>query len=340
MQSQERAATPLLDALSAELTLGHGPLLALAAPTRDNARDVSSCEVSAMAHPFVAAIRTRLPYLRRLYREIDELRHQLATAVPVPMVQPPIIPTPQSKGLGLEFRTFLRLLRPHDVPRKNKRRIGGDGDGGYVMLDDFAPVRAAVSLGIGPNVSWDLDMAALGVRIYQFDDSVPGSPKASELFAFQKKRIVANAPRAGEITLSEIMAADTLRHDDNIVIKMDIEGAEWEVLARLSTEEMQRIRQLTVEFHNLREFADAPWRGRAFEAMKNITASHACVHVHGNNFAPFAVIGGIPFPHSFEATFARRVDHEFTPSTASFPTELDRPNHRHRADLYLGQWDY
>jgi FkbM family methyltransferase len=293
-----------------------------------------------MAHPFVAAIRTRLPYLRRLYKEIDELRHQLAAAAPVPMVQQSIIPTPQSKSLGLEFRTFLRLLRPHDVPGKNKRRVGGDGDGGYVMLDDFAAVRSAVSLGIGPNVSWDLDMAALGVRIQQFDDSVPGSPRANELFEFHRKRIVADAPRAGEITLPDIMAAEPLRHDNNIVVKMDIEGGEWDVLAGLSSDEMQRIRQLTVEFHHLREFAETTWRARAFAAVKNIAATHVCVHVHGNNFAPFAVVGGVPFPHSFEATFARHADHEFIPSTASFPTELDRPNHRHRADLYLGQWNY
>jgi hypothetical protein len=293
-----------------------------------------------MAHPFVAAIRTRIPHLRRLYREIDDLRHQLAATATVPMVGQPMLPDPQPKDLGSEFRGFLGLLRPHDVLGKNKRRIGSDDDGGYVMLDDFASVRSAVSLGIGPDISWDLDMAALGVRVYQFDDSVQGSPKANEHFEFQKKRIVAKVQGPGEVTLPEIMAAEALSQDNNIVIKMDIEGGEWDVLAQVTAAEMQRIRQLTVEFHNLREFVDKTWRSRALETMKNITASHVCVHVHGNNFGPFAVVGGVPFPHVFEATFARRADHAFTPSAASFPTDLDRPNNSRLAALYLGHWNY
>jgi hypothetical protein len=315
-------------------------LLALVAMTRDNASRVNSYEVSAMAHPFVAAIRTKVPHLRRLYREIDELRHQLAATATVPMVRQTMLPDPQARNLGSEFRAFLNLLRPHDVPGKNKRRVGGDGDGGYVMLDDFGSVRSAVSLGVGPDVSWDLDMAALGIRVFQFDDSVKASPTANKHFEFQKKRVVANAPGPGEVTLSGIMAADALRHDTDIVIKMDIEGGEWDVLAHLSAAEMQRVRQLTVEFHNLGRFVDDTWRARAFETMKKITAGHVCVHVHGNNFGPFAVVGGVPFPHDFEATFARRADHAFAPSTASFPTDLDRPNNPRRADLYLGHWDY
>jgi hypothetical protein len=65
------------------------------------------------------------------------------------------------------------------------------------------------------------------------------------------------------------------------------------------------------------------------------------VHVHGNNWGPFTVIGGIPFPEGFEATFVRRRDHAAaTPSKAIFPTELDRPSNPKRPDLYIGQWDY
>lgn len=293
-----------------------------------------------MAHRYLAAIRTRLPYLRRLYAEIDELRHQLAAAAPVAMASQPIIPQPEPRSLGQEFRALLNLLRPHDVPGTNKRRFGADRDGGYVMLDDLAPARNAISLGIGGNVSWDVDMAALGIKVHQFDDSVPGSPRANKHFEFQRKRIVARAKSPNEITLSQIMAGGALKDDRDVILKMDIEGSEWDVLAHSAPADLQRIRQMAVEFHDLRNFADAKWRARALAALNNLAASHACVHVHGNNSSAFAVVGGIPFPNSFEATFVRRADHALTPSTGSFPTDIDRPNNPNRADLHIGRWDY
>ena len=40
------------------------------------------------------------------------------------------------------------------------------GDGGYVMLDDFAGVTAALSFGIDVNCSWDMQIAERGINVY------------------------------------------------------------------------------------------------------------------------------------------------------------------------------
>ena len=74
--------------------------------------------------------------------------------------------------------------------------------------------------------------------------------------------------------------------------------------------------------------------------LQNLMQRHVCIHVHGNNWAPLAVIGGIAFPSVFEATFARRSDYTVTPSTAIYPTALDRPNNPNVPDLHLGPWTY
>jgi hypothetical protein len=291
-----------------------------------------------VASPFIERLRGKLPYIRRLHREIDELRHRLATMEQLPQVHETAGDQPAQ--LGSEFRAFLGLLRPHDVSGHDKLRVGAGRDGGYVMLDDFAPVRHAISLGIGRDVSWDVAMAARGVGVMQYDASVDASPQADERFAFRRRRVVAAIEGPDDITLAQIMASDAVAGDHEIVAKIDIEGAEWDVLARTDATVLSRVRQFAIEFHWLRSFADARWRATAVAALHNLTAAHCCIHVHGANWAPFAVVGGVPFPEVFEATFVRRADHRLVPSDAIFPTELDRPCNPKKPDLFLGRWSY
>src|SRR5207248_2425516 len=136
-----------------------------------------------MASRFIERLRASIPYIRRLQREVDDLRHQLATAERDPVVYE--TSGQQSSDVSEQFRSFLRLLQPHDVPSCNKRRIGDIA--GYVMLDDFAPERHALSLGIGLDVSWDMDIARRGIRILQYDHSVSASPQTHENFSFYRK---------------------------------------------------------------------------------------------------------------------------------------------------------
>jgi hypothetical protein len=110
------------------------------------------------------------------------------------------------------------------------------------------------------------------------------------------------------------------------------------LLAQTDPACLQRIRQLVIELGELRRFVEPKWRAIMLPALRNLTAAHACIHIHGNNWGPFVVVGGIPFPNWFEVTLVRRADYTIVPSSETFPTELDRPNNQRRPDLYLGRW--
>jgi methyltransferase FkbM-like protein len=291
-----------------------------------------------VANRIIERLRMRVPYIRRLHRQIDELRHRLAQAEAAPELAPAL----ESDAIEIadQFRVFLRGLQPHDVPGHSKRRIGAARDGGYVMLDDFAAARNALSLGIGNDVSWDLDMAARGFRVFQYDPTVAASPEASPHFAFHRNRVVGRRRQACDVTLAEIMDRPELAADRDVIAKIDIEDAEWEVLAKTDPAVLRRIRQIAVEFGEIRRFADRDWRTVMLAAVKNITTHHACIHIHGNNWGPFTVVGGIPFPNFFEVTLVRRADYRLVPSSATFPTEFDRPNNPKMPDFHLGRWDY
>jgi hypothetical protein len=291
-----------------------------------------------VANKIIEKIRREIPYIKRLHREIDDLRNRLATAEAAPELKP--IMESDSAGIAEQFRAFLHDLQPHDVPGLRKVRIGAERDGGYVMLDDFGPSRNALSLGIGSDVSWDSDMAARGFRVFQFDHTVAGSPEPNPHFVFHRTRVVGRPEAPGDVTLSAILGRPELASDQDVIAKIDIDEAEWDVLARVDRASLLRIRQLAVEFEDIRRFLDPARRAIMTAVVKNLTSTHACIHIHGNNWGPFTVVGGIPFPNFFEATFVRRTDYTLVPSSASFPMEIDRPNNPRKPDLFLGRWDY
>ncbi len=85
-------------------------------------------------------------------------------------------------GRARQIRELYDLVRPLGLPGLRKIRVGNPlGDGGYVMVDDFDGITAALSLGIGRDISWDLQMAGMGVEIHQFDciSTAAASPGAT-----------------------------------------------------------------------------------------------------------------------------------------------------------------
>jgi len=101
-----------------------------------------------------------------------------------------------NSSLAMERIAMLgRLLRPQQARSVKKARLGASNDCGYVCLDDFDGVVAALLLGIAAEVSWDVDMAEKGLVIYQYDRTVHGPPFAHANFRFYRRKIGASADR-------------------------------------------------------------------------------------------------------------------------------------------------
>lgn len=130
---------------------------------------------------------------------------------------------------------------------------------------------------------------------------------------------------------SEVAFQDSIQdlfESDNVMIKIDIEGGEYEIARplidclRINSE---RINCVVMEFH------DTNSRRVDFEAMvKGISAFFPIVHLHGNNCVPVASDG---LPEVLEVTFARDCSHRFS-NNLRFPLAgLDYPNDKSMPDL-------
>lgn len=229
----------------------------------------------------------------------------------------------------------LRLFVPVDVPGVAKRRIGGVGDGGYVLLDRLDPAQWVMSFGIGPSVSFDLEMAQAGHRILMFDHTIDALPGAHPHFAWHREGVAGvSEPEAALFSLEDHMAKLPERAVDPI-LKMDVEGAEWEAIGVAPPALLARFAQITLEFHDLLKLDQPEVNARVQTALRALLVDFAPVHVHGNNFGTLGSVGGFACVDTLEVTYARRDLFPTMPSATLYPTPHDTPNFDERKDFQL-----
>ena len=81
---------------------------------------------------------------------------------------------------------FVERLFPQSCG-KELIRIGGDGDGGYLIPDDLGGIEYCFSPGVSNKCSFEEHLANLGIRSFLADYSVTAPPLARPEFTFDKK---------------------------------------------------------------------------------------------------------------------------------------------------------
>ncbi|WP_161633545.1 FkbM family methyltransferase [Mesorhizobium erdmanii] len=233
----------------------------------------------------------------------------------------------------------LRLLKPYDVKPFLKTRVGCKSDGGYVILDDLDPIEIVYSFGIGNQVSFDIEMAGMGKNIFMFDHTVDGPPLGHPNFHFQKHGLAADNREAASLyTLAYQL--NRLGHEGrtDLLLKIDIEGAEFEVFSAMPQAVLRQFRQITMELHWLDRLSDPTYRTGFVAALSKINDEFTLFHVHSNNNEPLGIVDGYVVAPVMELSYVRSDLIERAPSTTVYPTEFDFPNWPPRPDHTL--WFY
>jgi len=237
---------------------------------------------------------------------------------------------------------IVSLLSPMDVKGGKYLRIGRNYDGGYVMLDNFQQKKfdAAYSFGIYDDISWDEAIGEWGTDIFMYDPSIDQLPKNHPKFHFFKKGLTGFKKMDGFKTLGEFIADNKHSSCKNMIMKMDVEGCEWDVFKEIKPDTLNQFAQFVVEFHDLSSAVYNPKFSIVVDVLKKINQTHQIVHVHGNNCAAPLWIGDLVLPSSLEVTYVRRSDAEntFIPNSRQFPTEIDQPNFESWPDIFLGEF--
>jgi hypothetical protein len=124
-----------------------------------------------------------------------------------------------------------------------------------------------------------------------------------------------------------MMAALAPSGSDDLILKFDVEGAEWEALENVSAEKLKRFRIIVCELHNLPgiEFNGGLYE-KAVKVIAALSKYHRVVHVHANNCCGMTIKQNLPIPYLAEFTFLRKDRANFTASHAPIPGPLDYRN--------------
>jgi len=198
---------------------------------------------------------------------------------------------------------LLALLIPYDT-NIDLVRIGQNGDGGYVIPNDFADVTDVISLGISDEVSFDLYFAERGAKVHQFDPSVDGPPLYNQNFHFHKEGfgVYENAMHNN---LDTILSKCGLSAGNKKILKFDVEGSEYTGLCGSSDEALNQFSIITGEFHSLDWIQRIEYYDTFYLTFKKLSKLFTPVHVHPNNGGPIAVIDNTPIPSLLEISYIR-----------------------------------
>ena len=229
-----------------------------------------------------------------------------------------------------ELRQFLNLLRPLEVPLI---RLGGNRDGGYLIPDDLSGIKFCFSPGVSDTANFEQELASKGVKSFLADFSVEHPPISDSNFSFQKKFV--GPVKSNKMIVFEDWIRDNAESGQDLILQMDIEGAEYQTLLSCSDKVLSQFRVMVVEFHSLELLFDRD----AFPVIKScfekILANFSVVHIHPNNSSDMKKIMGNQIPGILEITFLRKDRIKDITWAKKFPHELDVPNVPLKADVWL-----
>lgn len=208
-----------------------------------------------------------------------------------------------------------------------KERLGKNGDGGYVIASLKGDYDLYLGCGIGDDTSFDEAFFSKyqNVKGFAFDGTLQNVPKLHEKITYVPMNIdTKNTDKTTDLV-------SYMNGKNDIFMKMDIEGGEWEWLNSIDDTNMSKIKQLVIEVHWLFDDKSASANEKK-KALERLSKFFYLVHVHGNNYN--GVYDNIPYV--MECTYVRKSEIP-TPklNRTTFPTSLDYPCNPNVKDIQI-----
>lgn len=228
---------------------------------------------------------------------------------------------------------FFQLIQTSQMQCK-LIRIGGHGDGGYLIPDDLSGIKECFSPGVSDIAQFENELLGRGIRCYLADYSVDAPPISHANIDFEKKYL--GIEENQKFTrLSSWINRKQLDNSD-LILQMDIEGAEYQILLDTPDDVLSKFRIMVIEFHHLNRLFEFMGFDLIDLTFRKLLNQFHIVHIHPNNYRQPVECFGYSTPPVMEFTFIRKdrvlVSEE---RESKFPHELDAPNVQGIQDVTL-----
>ena len=181
-----------------------------------------------------------------------------------------------------ELEIFLSRFRKNYISC-DLIRIGGYGDGGYLVPNILDDISYCFSPGVSEVANFEKELSEkFNIKSFMADASVKKAPISGDNFEFIPKFLGAYT-KNNYITLNDWMKQCNLDKKKGIILQMDIEGAEYETLTFEDSKLLSSFSVMIIEFHNLQKLFERDFLKTVFSIFEKIYQNFSICHVHPNN---------------------------------------------------------
>jgi hypothetical protein len=217
-------------------------------------------------------------------------------------------------------------LQPVSLANCELRRFGEPHDGGYLMCANLlGAVQSGYSYGISGYDQWGCDISRrLRVPVHQydcFDLDRPACPGGRTVFHAECVGPAAAAVDGRPFDTLERQLEKNGDRASHVVVKMDVEGAEWNSMLGTPDAVFENIDQMIFELHGVDDNI-----ARSLEMVLKLKRHFHVAHFHINNHSCLRDIQ--PFGGwAYEVTLVNKRLAKVDPNgKVALPSPLDTPN--------------
>jgi len=244
-----------------------------------------------------------------------------------------------------DIYNFLRPLTPTKLIDPSKKiRLGSTYDGGYVLYEPSLPkVDVLYSYGIENDITFEKEFCTTyGVVGRLYDHTIDKIPEENNNLYFTKEGV--GPEKQDMLNTVENHIIENGDQDKNLLLKMDVEGCEWQTLFEMSDQTLKKFQQIAIEIHHMgsgnKTLADLQLKTAVLNKLSNLFQLY---HVHANNCGDLFIQQGFKCPETLELTYVNKEllpDLGNTEYDVSFPTEFDNPNNPYMQEVILDYWPF
>lgn len=229
----------------------------------------------------------------------------LRVSAPIRRLQPIATDVSFGKNIRPKIDEIRTLLKVSQLPGNNYTRFGDDLDGGYVLSSEIRSRTNCISIGAGTNISFDSAISRMVGEVHLYDHTIQTLPQVAP------KNVKFFQQGLGTKTLGDYLSLEDcvakFPTESRLILKIDIEGAEWHILDADDLIELSRFDQIAIEFHDFYKVTDEAYYRKVIRVLKKLNESHQVINVHANNWGKFEIVANVPFADVLEVSYISKL---------------------------------
>ena len=228
----------------------------------------------------------------------------------------------------------LALLRPDKFDSENFVRFGPKADGGYVVFNSLKKINQIITIGVAKDTAFEEHLSAEypDILFNLFDHTDKPVRFLSKNFSFHNIGLGLES-KDNKISIDDLLNTFAKNHD-NLILKIDIEGGEYEAFNSENLKLLKNIDQILIEIHFIDK--NLVQSKKFFDLITGFRENFCLAHIHGNNNDSWVNIFGAMVPKTLELTFVnKKYSNMQMENLIIFPRDLDYANSAGN-EMYLG----